>query len=737
MSENPFYRLAPFVQEFIYKKRWESLRPAQIEACNICFHTPHHMLIAAGTASGKTEAAFFPALTELHERPSKSVGILYIGPLKALINDQFERLKDLLSEGNIPVWHWHGDVPQAEKTRLMRSPSGVLQITPESLEGLLMNRPNAIPALFHDLRYVIIDEVHAFMGADRGIQVLSELARIERMAGCKPRRVGLSATLSDYDAATAWLAAGTNQGVDVVSSPGGRKLRLRVEHFSFPDARDEEQAEHLHNARKVYYDFIYESTHRKKALIFTNSRTDAEVTILEMRRVAARRQERDVFHVHHGSISAMLREETEAALRTGSGPAVAAATVTLELGIDLGELERVVQLGAPYSASSFVQRLGRSGRREDMASEMLFVCPEEEDEEAQFPARMPWTLMRAIAVIELYVKTKWVEPLEARKMPMGVLYHQTMSILKSMGEAEPKELAEAMLSLAPFKEIRADQYQIFLNYLIETDHLQWTEDRTLIIGLTGEKTVNNYRFYAVFKDDEEHKVLNGSEEIGSITTVPPPGYCFSLAGKLWKVEEVDHKHKSVYVKAAKGKVDTLWLGAGGDIHTTVVQKMREVLSDTVIYPYLSPQAVNRLERARRLARESGLLKQVVIPAGGDSLYVLPWVGSKSFRTLERLMKHNLSDKLALRSVVPMEPYYFVVSGKVDGRTLLAEIMSECRTAEDASALLSEDEAPYLGKYDEFVAPPLIREAFAVDGLDLNGLKEGLQQTLTWDSSSIK
>lgn len=401
----------------------------------------------------------------------------------------------------------------------------------------------------------------------------------------------------------------------MVSSPGGRKLRLRVEHFSFPDAQDEEQAEQLHNARKAYYDFIYESTHRKKALIFTNSRTDAEVTILEMRRVAARRQERDVFHVHHGSISAMLREETEAALRTGSGPAVAAATVTLELGIDLGELERVVQLGAPYSASSFVQRLGRSGRREDMASEMLFVCPEEEDEEAQLPARMPWTLMRAIAVIELYVKTKWVEPLEARKMPIGVLYHQTMSMLKSMGEAEPRDLAEAILSLAPFALIRPDQYQVFLNYLIETDHLQWTEDRTLIIGLTGEKIVNNYRFYAVFKDDEEHKVLNGSEEIGSITTVPPPGYCFSLAGKLWKVEEVDHKHKAVYVKSAKGKVDTLWLGAGGDIHTSVVQKMREVLSDSTIYPYLSPQAVNRLERARRLARESGLLKQVVIPAG--------------------------------------------------------------------------------------------------------------------------
>ncbi|WP_036641786.1 DEAD/DEAH box helicase, partial [Paenibacillus durus] len=183
MSDNPFYRLAPFIKEFIYKNRWETLREAQVDACRVLLESPDHLLIASGTASGKTEAAFFPALTELYEKPSSSVGILYIAPLKALINDQFTRLNDLLLEGGIPVWHWHGDVPQAEKTKLMKNPSGVLQITPESLEGLLMNRPNAIPALFGDLRFVIIDEVHAFMGADRGIQVLSLLARISRMAG--------------------------------------------------------------------------------------------------------------------------------------------------------------------------------------------------------------------------------------------------------------------------------------------------------------------------------------------------------------------------------------------------------------------------------------------------------------------------------------------------------------------------------------------------------------------------
>lgn len=721
-----FARLAPFIQEYMYRKQWSELREAQVEACRVLLDTPHHLLIASGTASGKTEAAFFPALTELFERPSSSVGILYIGPLKALINDQFERIKELLREGEVPVWHWHGDVAQAEKTKLMQRPCGVLQITPESLEGLLMNRPNAIPALFHDLRYIMIDEVHAFMGADRGIQVQSQLSRLERMASCTPRRIGLSATLSDYDTAAHWLSGGSRQAVEVVSPQGGRKLKLSVEHFSFPDPRDEREAEHLELAKQNYYNFIYDHTNTKKALVFTNSRSDAELTTLELRRIAAKWQERDVFHVHHGSISAMLREETEAALRTGPGPAVAAATVTLELGIDLGELERVVQLGAPYSCSSFVQRLGRSGRRGDAASEMMFLCAEEEDETAQLPARMPWMLLRAIAVIELYIRERWVEPPSLRKKPVGVLYHQTMSTLKSIGEAEPAELARAVLTLPAFRGVEPEEFRKLLQYLLATDHIQQTEEGTLIIGLGGEKIVNNFRFYAVFKDDEEHVVYDGSEEIGSITTVPPPGYCFTLAGKLWKVEEVDNKHKAVYVKSSRGKVDTLWVGGGGDIHTRVLQKMRQVLEEYTLYPYLAPGAVNRLERARRLARESGLLTSPVIPAGGDSLFILPWAGSKQFRTLERLLKNNLHSSMGLRQVVPMEPYYMVVSGRAEAEELLSAIHTELAEMEDTESILAAGEAPYLGKYDEFVPPELVRRAFATDGLDAEGLIKALK-----------
>jgi len=714
---NPFYRLAPFIQEYIYRNNWTELRDVQVDACHVLMDTSDHLLIASGTASGKTEAALFPALTQIYENPSRSVGILYIGPLKALINDQFERLNDLLSDVQIPVWHWHGDVSQNEKAKLLRRPSGVLQITPESLEGLLMNRPNAIPQLFGDLRFIVVDEVHAFMGQDRGTQLLCQLTRIESMACCVPRRIGLSATLSDYETAKNWLCAGTSRCVTVVNSADVRRLRLAVEHFSIPDARNTEQAEQLAQARTIFYEYIYDATHIKKALIFTNSRTDAEEVTREMRTVAARRSERDVFYVHHGSISAMLREEAEVALREGSGPAVASATLTLELGIDLGNLERVLQIGAPYSCSSFVQRLGRSGRR-GQASEMLFVCTEEEDENAPLPSRIPWTLLRAISLIELYTKERWIEPFTLRRQPVGLMYHQTMSILKSMGEAAPNELARAVLTLPAFRQIDPEDYKIFLRYLLQTDHIQRIDDGGLIIGLTGEKIVNNFRFYAVFQAEEEYAVYSGTEEIGSITTVPPPGYSLTLAGRSWRVIEVDNKHKAVYVESVRGRSDTLWLGAGGDLHTKVVVKMRDILQSEEIYSYLQPNAVQRLEKARRLAHETGLLKNIVVNAGGSSLFVLPWIGSKQFRTLARVLKFILKGPLRIRTILPTEPYYLTVSGQCGAEELQREIERIADQTIDPFKLLDEDEAPFLGKYDEFVPAELLRKAFVTDGLDL-------------------
>ena len=229
---NAFDRYAPFIQDFIYSHDWESLRSIQVAAADAIFNTQDNVLLTASTASGKTEAAFFPILTEFWENPPASVGALYIGPLKALINDQFVRLNDLCEEADIPVWHWHGDVSQSHKAKLIKKPSGILQITPESLEALLIHKHMAIPRMFCDLRYVVIDEVHSLLRGDRGGQTICLIERLSRMAGVDPRRIGLSATMGDPESVGRFLAAGTgrNTVIPKVEEPL-RTWRLSMEHF--------------------------------------------------------------------------------------------------------------------------------------------------------------------------------------------------------------------------------------------------------------------------------------------------------------------------------------------------------------------------------------------------------------------------------------------------------------------------------------------------------------------------
>ena len=529
MSDSTFSRLAPFIQEYIYTHNWTELRPIQIEACQAIFDTDAHVLLAAGTASGKTEAAFLPVLTLIQQNKTNTISVLYISPIKALINDQFVRLNDLLKEADIPVCHWHGDVAQSRKQMLLKDPKGVLQITPESLESLLINKYSQLNRLFGELKFIIIDEVHAFMSSERGGQILCQLARLSKFISIPPRRIGLSATLGDYTSAAKWLQAGTNR--EVITSDiqnGQRKLHLAVEHFYTPDKEEE-------SLTNPYYQYIFERTKSRNCLIFANNRAETESVISNLRQIAANVGFPDIYHVHHGSISTKLRQDAESAMRdSASAPgnglrtssAVTAATVTLELGIDIGQLERVMQLGAPISVSSFLQRLGRSGRRGE-PSEMGFVCTEKElSEESALPYQIPWQLLQAIAIIQLYLEERWIEPIRPLQYPMSLLYHQTMSILAAMGELSPAALAAQVLKLPSFTAISTDDFRLLLNHLLEIDHLQQTEKGNLIIGVKGEKIVNSFQFYAVFTDNKEYKVRDESMEIGSII-MPPPGNRFT------------------------------------------------------------------------------------------------------------------------------------------------------------------------------------------------------------------
>jgi ATP-dependent Lhr-like helicase len=741
-SDNPFYRLAPFIQEFIYSHNWTELRAVQVEACRVIFDSDAHLLLATGTASGKTEAAFLPVLTLMHEEPPASVGVLYIGPTKALINDQFLRLNDLLHEADIPCWHWHGDVSQGEKARLLKAPRGVLQITPESLESLLINKATELSRLFGDLRFVVIDEVHVFMGSDRGRQILCQLARLGKYVRGEPRRIGLSATLGDYALAEAWLAAGSERAVITPRLQAGpHRVRLAVEHFYLP-AEDDKDADRGSDQAPLsgetedqparanadaYAQYLFDASLGRKTLIFANSRGETESIIAGLRQIAQRQRAPDIYHVHHGSIAAPLREAAERAMREPDAPAVTAATVTLELGIDIGQLERVIQVQAPFSVASFLQRLGRSGRR-GTPSEMWFVCGEELPAQSDsLPERIPWQLLQCIAIIQLYLEEHWIEPVKPARYPVSLLYHQTMSTLTSQGELTPAALAQRVLTLPPFRSISQDDYRSLLRHLIGLDHIQQTDERGLIVGLAGEKVVGDFRFYAVFPDNEEYAVREESREIGSIVMPPPPGERFALAGRAWEVIEIDPKRKLVLVRAVGGKARASWTGQGGDIHSRVLQRMqRALLAEETCYPYLQPNAQERLKTARSLAQRSGLAEQNVVSLGGDTLCVFPWMGTAACRTLMRALRSRAADPETAPAFGGLPPYYFTFSAAEGCDGVRQQIDELCRGELTPDDLVDGNESPELNKYDRYLPSDLLRKAFATDWLDIDEMKKQIQ-----------
>ena len=705
MSNSAFERYAPFIQEYIFRKKWTDLREVQVEACEAIMDTNKHVIIASGTASGKTEAAFFPVLTLLEQSPSDSIGVMYIGPLKALINDQFERLNELLEDQDIPVWPWHGDVSQTTKKKALKTAQSILQITPESLEALLMRHPGDARRLFSDLRFIVIDEIHALMGEDRGLQVLCLLSRLETLIGCKPRRIGLSATLNDYQPAMDFLSAGSTAGAVAVGVQSHKRtISLCAESFVLPE--DEHKASEV---LKKYNEFIYSNCHTKKCLVFTNSRGNAEETIANMKSIAKARNERDVFFVHHGSVSASLRQETEHALRDNEGPTVAAATLTLELGIDIGDLDSTIQLGAPYTCSSFVQRLGRSGRRTGK-SQMMFVSLQKEKHKNPFDA-LPWDLLRSIAIIQLYLEERWVEPFEQKKKPFSLLAHQTLSALMVYGELSPSELARNVLLLPPFKSaISADEYKELLRFMLQKEYLQRMDNGGLIVGLKGEKIANHFSFYAVFQDEEAYHVMAKDGEIGTLTNCPAVDEVFVLAGRSWRVISIDEERKNIYVAQTKSSKIPSWTGTGGDIHTKVVRRMKQVLQESVLYPYLQPNAVTLLTQARTYAEESGLLDNDVFPCGDRSFFIAPWVGTKEIRTISKLLSCGLKQQLDVYSVASSRYYLHVTSGlSVDD--FINKFKKLHIADDDPDIILPKDQTPKVDKYDPMVPDSLLRSAF--------------------------
>lgn len=733
---NIFNRYAPFIRDFIYQNNWESLRAIQVAAGDAVFNTDDNLLLSASTASGKTEAAFFPILTLFTEDMPKSVGAVYIGPLKALINDQFQRLNDLCREADIPVWHWHGDVAQSRKKRLLENPTGILQITPESLEALLLHKHAYIARLFGDLRFIVIDEVHSLMRGDRGGQTLCLIERLSKLAGVNPRRIGLSATIGDLESTGKFLSAGTGRKTAIPKiEAGGARWRLSMEHFYVLGAQAAEERE-IQDAQPeldgktdtapVNADpamgYIFEHTRGKKCLVFLNSREECEAATTTLRQYCEIRHEPDRFLIHHGNLSTSYRETAEAIMKDEEQFLTTVTTATLELGIDIGRLERAFQVDAPFTVSSFLQRMGRTGRR-DLPPEMWFVMQEEQPEaRAMLPVTIPWTLIQGIALIQLYREERWVEPPKLDRLPFSLLYHQTMCTLASCGEMSAAALASRVLSLSYFHRITQEDYRLLLRHLVSTEQIQKTEEGGLIIGLAGERQTSSFKFYAVFKENEEYTVRNESQELGTIVMPPPVGEKIALAGHVWIVEEVDHKRHLVYCSQVRGKVPAYFGQCPGDIHTRILERMREVLRENCSYPYLMKNAVARLDEARRTARHSGMTEEPLICLGGDMWCLFPWLGTYAFLALERFIKIKCGPALGLSALDSSRPYFLIFRMKASKEEFFRLLGEMEKQPLDPMELIYKGEVPLFEKYDEFLPQQLVRKGFAYGILGIDEMR---------------
>ena len=737
-----FDRYAPFVQDYIYRNRWENLRAIQVAAADAIFNTDENVLLSASTASGKTEAAFFPIITLFSEDPPTSVGCIYIGPLKALINDQFTRLTDLCEEADIPVWHWHGDVAQSHKSRLMKHPSGILQITPESLEAMLLHKHAAIPKLFGDLRFVVIDEVHSLLRGDRGGQTLCLIERLSRIAGVNPRRIGLSATIGDPERTGEFLSLGTGRKTIIPKIEAkGSKWRLSMEHFYVKDMQaaegkdiqdalpvlDEKTAEAPNNADPGL-GYIYEHTRGKKCLVFVNSREECETVTTTLRQYCDIQHEKDRFLIHHGNLSASYRETAEGIMKDDSQYMTTVTTATLELGIDIGRLERAFQIDAPWTVSSFLQRMGRTGRRES-PPEMWFVMREDEPEaRAMLPTTIPWKLLQGIALVQLYLEERWCEPPRLDRFAYSLLYHQTMSTLSSCGEMSPKALANRVLRLHYFHRVTQDDYKVLLKHLIKTDHIQQTEQGGLIVGLAGERVVNSFKCYGVFVESEEYTVRSESQELGTVCLPPPVGEKLAIAGHVWVVLDVDQKRHLVYCEQGKGSIPAYFGQCPGDLHTKILRRMRQVLLEEKQYPYLMKNAVARLDQARYTISHSRAAETPLIHLGGNMWCLLPWVGTYAFLAMERFLKIKCGDRLGLKNFDSARPYYMQFTMKVSEDDFYRIVQEEIQKPFDPLELVYPKELPLFDKYDEYLPEELVRKGFAYGVLDIEGMRDAI---LSW------
>jgi len=567
--------LSERIRKYIRDKRWEQLRPIQAAAIERILTTENHYILASKTASGKTEAAFLPILSKV-DFNERGVQVIYISPLIALINDQFYRVEDLCKNLEVSVTKWHGEANRTLKNKLIQKPNGIVLITPESLEAMFVNKPYNVKQLFSNVKFVVIDEIHSFIGTDRGIQLKSILFRLQGVNATPFRIIGLSATIGDYEEAKSFT--GEKDRTKVLLDKTQNEI---VALFKFFEG--EAAALPLDLLKDLYL-----ITTNKKVLVFPNSRGRAEEVAVKLKKISQRVNGHPNYFSHHSSVNKEVREYVEYFAKNNKRQNFCiSCTSTLELGIDIGTVDAVSQIDATFSVASLIQRVGRSGRNEGARSNLFLY------------ATGKWDLLQSLACWLLY-QEGFIEPTMVNKKPYDILLHQALSITKSHSGIPLEELIRQLKENYSFELIEETEITEIVNYLVETDFLEKIRGE-VIIGVTGEKIVNSREFYSVFKSEEDFKVVHQGNSIGKLQLTPQiqEDENVLLAAKIWKIAFIDYKAKKIEVNPARDGKNPLFLGSGGDIHPRIREKMFEILLSNIQYDFLDAKSMDEIEIMRR------------------------------------------------------------------------------------------------------------------------------------------
>nr|WP_246394528.1 DEAD/DEAH box helicase [Microbulbifer rhizosphaerae] len=630
------------------------MRDAQEAAIPLVLQAEHDVIVAAATASGKTEAAFLPALTHLLQADRGGL-IVYVSPLKALINDQFGRLERLCERLEIPVWPWHGDISSSRKARFLTKPEGVLLITPESLEAMFCNRGTAVAAIFAHLHYVVIDELHALIGEERGKQVQSLLHRIEVAIRRRVPRIGLSATLGDMGLAAEYLRPGEGTQVAIVHSEDTEtELRILVKGYEnlvetrlmpedkvYSEEPEESEDDELSAPRLISL-HLFNVLRGSNNLIFPNSRREVERYTHLLAEQSTRLRVPNEFYPHHGSLSKEIREETEMALKQNEHPATAICTNTLELGIDIGAVKSIVQIGTSPSVASLRQRLGRSGRRRGEPAILRAYCIEEAlSSRPTIESALRLGTVKMAAMISLLLEG-WFEPPRTAGAHFSTLVQQILSAIAQYGGLAVGQLYNLLSSeKAPFPAVSKNDFVALVRAMGKEELLMQDSSGVLLHGQLGEKFVNHYTFYAAFPDEEEYRIVTGGKALGTLPVdqMLIDGQRILFAGKTWLIEEIDEEKKTIYVKRASANQPPLFKGEGGRTHTQVRQRMRELLASGERLVFLDKEAHRFLDEGREnYARHQMAMK--TLHNEGRSVRLFTWLGDAGNEALACLLTNR-------------------------------------------------------------------------------------------------